>query len=178
MTDAQLLARTAAGDSRAFSTFAARHGSWLLALLQRFGLHRADAEDTAQQALLKAYEAAGRYDAGRAEPRAWLSTIALNLARNQRRGAERRELATARLRSQVDSRARQEPSALMERAQRRAQLRDALLALGPEDRALVMMRVDLQQPFAHIARELGITPSAARQRFHRAVQKLKEQVKP
>lgn len=56
-------------------------------------LHGADAEDLAQEALIRAYRALGTYDAARIRSlrlRPWLWTIALNLGRNHARDRSRR----------------------------------------------------------------------------------------
>lgn len=81
MTDAELIARTRAGDSDAFGTLLSRYypACW------RFAVHmlgdRTDAEDAVQEAFLRAYLAIGRYDE-RDQFRGWLFRILTNQCRN------------------------------------------------------------------------------------------------
>ena len=170
MTDVQLLARSAQGDADAYAAFVARHGGYLLALLRRFGLGPQDAQDTAQQAFLRGWRSAQTYRAERAAPRTWLSTIALNLARNQLRNHQRRRMAMLRL--------AQEPKEQLsthspESSERAVQMRGALAHMSAEQREIIMLRIDLALSFTDIAERLAISPANARQRFHRATKALR-----
>jgi RNA polymerase sigma-70 factor (ECF subfamily) len=81
MTDAELIARTRAGDPDAFGALVSRYydACW------RFAYHmlgeRADAEDVVQESFLRAYLAIGRYDE-RDQFRGWLFRILTNQCRN------------------------------------------------------------------------------------------------
>jgi RNA polymerase sigma-70 factor, ECF subfamily len=89
MTDAELVARTRAGEPDAFGTLVARYydACW------RFAYHmlgeRADAEDVVQDAFLRAYLAIGRYDE-RDQFRGWLFRILTNQCRNAQTSRGRR----------------------------------------------------------------------------------------
>jgi len=176
MTDAGLLEQSAAGDPRAFGIFAERHGAYLLALLKRFGLGREDAEDTAQLALLKAYKAAATYSPDKSAPRTWLSTIALNLARNNKRGRGRQKHAYGRFAAEAPSVVVPRPVEAMEFKRRRNLLEQSVAELPEDQRAVLLMRIDASMSFALIAEQLGISPAAAKQRFHRAARRLKEEL--
>ena len=85
-SDATLLARIAAGDAHAFALLMHRHAPRLQnRILARVGA--ADAEDIAQEAMLRVWRAAHRFDAGKGSARAWLDRIALNLAIDHHRRA-------------------------------------------------------------------------------------------
>jgi RNA polymerase sigma-70 factor (ECF subfamily) len=175
MNDVDLIQLSAAGDARAFNAFARRHGPYLLALLKRFGLAHEDAEDTAQQTFLRAFQALDRYQPERSAPRSWLSTIALNLARNARRGHGRRGRALRRFASEQSRSTAPEVSGL-EKATNRQRLDAAIAALPEAPRTILLLRLDAELPFAAIAEQLGTTPAASKQRFHRAVRRLKKEL--
>jgi len=177
MEDAELLQLSATGDAEAFGTWARRHSGFLLSLLRRFGLDATEAEDTAQQTLLQAYQAAGRYDAGRSSPRSWVSTIALNLARNHVRGRARFHVAREALAAEPRLRAVGQEDTIDEE-RRREQVRGAIASLPEEQRAVLLLRLDGELGFAAIGEQLGISPAAAKQRFHRATQTLRKELTP
>jgi RNA polymerase sigma-70 factor (ECF subfamily) len=64
-----------------------------------------------------------------------------------------------------------------ESADRRAELRESfervLAVLGPEDRAVVVMRYVLGRSNEEIAQRVGATPNAVAVRLHRALQKIR-----
>lgn len=75
MNDTDLARRLAQGDADAFAEMAAAHRPAVQAFLRHLTRRREDAEDLAQDALLRARAAAERFD-GRASFRAWLLKIA------------------------------------------------------------------------------------------------------
>jgi RNA polymerase sigma factor (sigma-70 family) len=72
--DLALCARSAAGDERAFALLVAKHERALRSFLARLGSPDI-ADDIAQEAFIKAWRFAGRYD-GRARFSTWLTKIA------------------------------------------------------------------------------------------------------
>jgi len=77
----------------AFGPLVAELGDDVFTAALRWSGNRTAAEDIAQETFLRAYSAIGRYDAARVRElhlRAWLLTIALNVFRNEVRGASRR----------------------------------------------------------------------------------------
>jgi RNA polymerase sigma factor (sigma-70 family) len=96
-TDAPLLAAYAAGDGQAAAALVGRHLPWLVALGARMlGGDRAEAEDVAQEALLRLWRIAPQWQPGQAKVRTWLYRVALNLLTDRlRRRARNRPLADA-----------------------------------------------------------------------------------
>ncbi len=86
--DAELMAWAGAGDRAAFDLLVARHGERALRLALRVLGGPTEAEEVAQEAFLRAWRAAARFDPDRARFSTWLHRIALNLAidRARRRG--------------------------------------------------------------------------------------------
>lgn len=91
-SDADLAARAAAGDQRAYAELVGRHKDGLFRLLRRFTGNPDEAYEATQEAFIAAWSALRRYDSSRPFP-AWLRTIAINKARDRgRRAAVRRRL--------------------------------------------------------------------------------------
>ncbi|UWQ21158.1 sigma-70 family RNA polymerase sigma factor [Jannaschia sp. W003] len=137
--EAALLARAAAGDAAAAAELVDRLGPRLLAFTMRMtGGDRAAAEDIVQEAFLRLWRHAGRWDAdGTAGLGTWLGRVASNLAVDRAR----------RLRREAPLEAAPEapdpaPSALagLERAEREDALRGALAALPERQRHAVVLR--------------------------------------
>ncbi len=136
-----------------------------LRIAYRYAGDRGEAEDVAQEALLRAWRRRSTLrDAGRRNQ--WLATIVRNEAFRQR------------------ARVRPEPSATIEALEgaedeqviamvERADLQAALRRLSKRDRVLLAMRYgeDLTQPA--IARRLGIPENTVKVRLHRARDRLR-----
>ena len=85
-TDAELAASLAADVERAFPGLVARHRDRLYTIALRILGDPRDAEEVAQDALVRAYRAIAGYPAARTAElrlRPWLAAITVNLARNQ-----------------------------------------------------------------------------------------------
>ncbi|WP_431269475.1 sigma-70 family RNA polymerase sigma factor [Dankookia sp. P2] len=87
-TDAELMRGAAAGDRAAFGVLVERHGERALRVAMRVLGDGAEAEEVAQEAFLRAWQAAASFDPDRARFTTWLHRITLNLAidRTRRRG--------------------------------------------------------------------------------------------
>jgi RNA polymerase sigma-70 factor (ECF subfamily) len=92
-TDEDLLARIARSDSAAVGEMVARKLPRLLALAARVLGDRMEAEDVAQEAFLRIWRQAPRWEVGRARFDTWLYAVALNLCRDRLR--RRREVYAA-----------------------------------------------------------------------------------
>jgi RNA polymerase sigma-70 factor, ECF subfamily len=85
-TDEELMARIATGDEAAFRQLARRHLPRALALARRFTANEADAEEVAQEAILRVWLTAPRWRPVAAF-RTWLYRVVVNLCLNRRRRA-------------------------------------------------------------------------------------------
>ncbi len=79
-SDDALMARVAGGDAGAFDRLAARHLRRAVALAQRMTGNPSDADEIAQEAFLRVWQHAARWDGGRAAFTTWLYRIVVNLA--------------------------------------------------------------------------------------------------
>jgi RNA polymerase sigma-70 factor (ECF subfamily) len=77
-----------------------------------------------------------------------------------------------------DPRAASNPEANLDSIADRGRLHEALQALPPKLRAVVVLRDIYDLPHEAIAAELGISESAAKVRLHRARRKLREDLFP
>lgn len=77
---AALLARVALGDRAAFATLYRQTAPHLLGVILRINRDRALAEDLLQEIFVKIWSAAGSFDAQRAQPMTWLTSIARHRA--------------------------------------------------------------------------------------------------
>lgn len=80
ISDEVLITRIAAGDRRAFESFTRHHGDFLFATAVRMMRTRPDAEDVAQETLLRVWQKAATWSpSGGASVRTWVYRIAYNL---------------------------------------------------------------------------------------------------
>jgi RNA polymerase sigma-70 factor (ECF subfamily) len=93
-SDEALMARVAAGDRAAFRLLAGRHLGSVIALAAHILGNRSDAEDVAQDALLRIWINAPRWKP-LARFRTWLTRIVVNLCLDRKRRAVWQPLQTA-----------------------------------------------------------------------------------
>ena len=85
-SDEALMARVARGDERAFRALARRHLPAMLGLARRILGNAADAEDVAQEAMLRVWTHAPRWQP-LALFRTWLTRVVVNLCLDRKRRA-------------------------------------------------------------------------------------------
>jgi len=83
------MTRIAAGDEAAFATFYDATSRTVYGVVLRVLRDPAQAEEVAQEVFLEAWRTAGRYDAQRGTPSAWINTIAHRRAVDRVRSVER-----------------------------------------------------------------------------------------
>ena len=93
-TEAALLARAKAGDVGAFEQLSAAYADRLFMLLLRLLGDRAEAEDVAQEVMLRAWQGIGRFQ-GRSSYFTWLYRIAVNEANRALDKRSRRPAGTS-----------------------------------------------------------------------------------
>ncbi len=134
----------------------------------------AEAEDAMQEALMKAYRALGRFQAGRAF-RPWLLRIVFHEALNRRKAMQRRAAMTERAARQDRPPLPAVDDEVQEREQARA-LWSALETLGERERTVLYLHYFLSLPERETAEYLGCAVGTVKSRVHRAVRKLREVV--
>ena len=99
--DEELVRRVGQGDPAAIQAMVARKVPRMLALAQRMLGDAAEAEDVAQDAMLRAWKQAPRWTPGQAKFDTWLHRVGLNLCYDRLR--RRRETVTATPPDQPDT---------------------------------------------------------------------------
>jgi RNA polymerase sigma-70 factor (ECF subfamily) len=177
--DATLVARFNAGDEAAFSEIVARYRQKLFAVAHGLLRNRADAEEIAQDAFIRAHRGLARFR-GDSSLSAWLHCITLNLSRNRYwYFFRRRRHATLSLdcafsdRNQAtfaDLVATDAAGPAREAAAREFTelVNQCMARLGARPREILTLRNTLNRSYAEIARELGISVGTVKSRVARA----------
>jgi RNA polymerase sigma-70 factor (ECF subfamily) len=92
-------------------------------------------------------------------PRAWLFTVAANLARDEARSAIRKRRHLHLVKAETVPEPPPAPDAELEREQREQQVRRALEQLSERDREVLLLW-DAGLSYPEIARETGLSPGA------------------
>ena len=134
-TDDVLLVRFAAGDQSAARKLAERHTGRVLAVATRMLNNPTEAEDVAQEALLRAWKNAADWRPGEAKFSTWLHKVAVNLCYDRLRKRRTKPLEDAP--EPVDDRA--SAQATMEAGDRVAILQAAMMELPERQRAAIQL---------------------------------------
>lgn len=166
--ETHLVARIAARDEQAFRTAIDAHAALLHRIAYRMMGDAHEAEDIAQEAMLRLWDHAPRLQA-RSGPRAvrlapWLKRVAVNLAIDRLRIAKRNSD------SEVPDRADDTPlaDAQMEADQQGANARALLAALPDRQRAAIVLTYYEELPNAEAAEALEMNIKAFESLLHRA----------
>ena len=173
-----LVERAKSGDREAFDRLVRVTHSDAYALALRLTGSTEDARDVVQEAYLRAYRSVGRFR-GEALFSTWLYRIVANCAATHvgRRQLHRHDHLGAHD-DVVDTRPDYDPTLQGDLAALREKLDAAIRDLPPRLRSVVVLRDMYDLPHEAIAKELGISVTAAKVRLHRARRRLREQVLP
>lgn len=139
LSDDALLMLYARGDAEAAWVLTGRHLGRVYGFAARLLGDRAEAEDVAQEAMVRLWRIAGQWRSGEAQLSTWLYRVTLNLCTDRQRSARRRPTEALDLVAEpADARADTE-AALMQR-ERAAALEVALTTLPDRQRQAVVLR--------------------------------------
>lgn len=175
LRDEEALAGFVHGDLSQFEGLVRRYERPLLGFIYRYLGDRARSEELAQEAFLRVFRHAARFDPSLSF-RAWLYTIALNLCRHEakRRGSEtewRRRQAVGEPAATDDS-----PVALAQREEAMEAVRGAVAVLPDEQRAVLVMRVYQGLSYEEIASVIGCPVGTAKSRMFYALERVRVQL--
>ncbi|MGE0815414.1 MAG: RNA polymerase sigma factor [Vicinamibacterales bacterium] len=163
------------GDTRAFDELVARHRRRVIANC-RYLASADEAEDLAQEVLVKAYFALRRYER-RSKFSTWLYRIKVNHCLNHRRAAKKHDGDVALDDAAPDAAALQvapEAEAALEQQADVSRVRAAVARLSDTLRVPLVMRELDEMSYEEIAAAIGISLSAVKMRILRARQELRQ----
>jgi RNA polymerase sigma-70 factor (ECF subfamily) len=131
-----------------------------------------DAEDLAQEALLRAVRAVGSYDPAKGSPEAWLWRIVVNAARDSARRRERAWGLLERLKLVAPRESDSVETAVLERL-RDADLHAQIRLLPHRDRTLLALRFGIGLDLAEVGAAVGLSPDTAGKAIRRALARLR-----
>lgn len=170
------MARLASGDREALGPLVERHYRRLYRIALGYLRERDDALDVVQEAFVKAYQAAARWD-GSADAGPWLSRVTVNLAIDRWRRNRRRRQTFSPLAEGDHLEALADPGPAPDGRVLRREASDRLsLALGelPErQRAVVVLRHYQELSLDEIAATLGMSLGTVKSSLHRALHRLR-----
>jgi RNA polymerase sigma-70 factor (ECF subfamily) len=181
-TDTALANRLARDVDAAFPDLVTAHQDRLYTIALRLLGDRRDAEEVAQDALVRAYRAIGGYPRERIVAlrlRPWLASITVNLARNRRRRTEDRQPPN-QLEPMLDagfdpvSEVRgASPAVVAERHDAQRELAVALLRLTPAVRVAIVLRHVDGLSVAEVAEALDRPEGTIKAQVHRGLKELR-----
>lgn len=175
-SDAELMARIGSGERVAFAKLVDRHKDALVNYLLRLTRSRERAEENAQEAFLRLYQSASRYNE-QGHLVAYLYRIATNLVRSEDRRHRRWRFFTAAL-SSNGHRPPPTPQAQLLREEVKEKVSSALRELPATYRAPIVLRDIEGWSYQEIARALGCREGTVKSRINRGRGQLREMLEP
>jgi RNA polymerase sigma-70 factor (ECF subfamily) len=176
LADGELVKRAKRGDVGAYEQIVERYREPVFRAAYVVTRSRADAEEAAQDAFVKAYGALGRFRSG-APLRPWLLRIAVNESRNRLRSSARREaLAVRAAAERPPDGSDQSPEAALLAAEERRDLLAAVERLREEDRLVIACRYFLGLSERETGQVLGWRRGTLKSRLSRALGRLRAEL--
>ncbi len=169
--DAALIDRLAVDLDGAFESLVDAHAGRLFSIALRVIGDRSDAEEAAQDALVRAYRALDGYDPGRIRElrlRSWLATIVLNVCRNRTRV---RRVRTVELAFEPATEPAVDPLA---RSDERSAWASLLATLPAAQRTAVVLRHVDGLSYPEMAEALGRPEGTLKAQVHRGLGALRD----
>ena len=171
MTEPELLERAKTGDTQAFTQLCEAHRGRIWRTVSCVVRRKADAEDLAQETVIKAWQSLGSYR-GEASLGSWLTRIALNTAHDYHKSAWMR-----RVQFWKDDRPDEPDGAASlheqtERAETQRKVRTAVAKLGEKERVPIHLIYFEEYSIAEVARLEGVPESTIRSRVKVGLKRL------
>ena len=186
--DAALVRRFRHGDMQAFGSLVAKYQDRIFNMILRMCPNRAEAEELAQEAFLKAMQRIDQFR-GRSRFYTWLFRIAANLTISHRRRAARlrfrsidslEELYGSQahsLTTQLAERRYPRPETMAIAAETQRRILAALDELDEEFRIVLVLRDIEEMDYAQIAAVLDVPVGTVKSRLHRARLTVRDRLK-
>jgi RNA polymerase sigma-70 factor (ECF subfamily) len=168
VSEEELIERVLAGDATAWPSLVYAHQEAVFRLAYLLLGDAAEAEDVAQETMVRAGRALGRFD--RSRPlRPWLLQIARNQSANRKRSARRRLAALQRWWANKSP----EPDTIAQIDAGAADLHLAVNQLSQADQEVIYLRYFIELTVDETAQALGVAPGTVKSRLARALQRLR-----
>jgi RNA polymerase sigma-70 factor, ECF subfamily len=181
--DKSLVQACRAGQTEAFGVLVRRYQDRLYPTIVRLLGSPEDAQDVLQDSFVRAFEKLDQFH-GESSFYTWIYRIAVNLAlseyrKHHHRGNNRRfDLATQGLAvDPTDESPETDPVLALERVERELIVQAALNELGPEHRAVVVLKDFDGRRYEEISILLNIPIGTVRSRLHRARTELRDRLR-
>ena len=172
-SEQELIAQAKRGDRAAFGELVHHHREGVINIVYRMCGDVHLAEDAAQEAFIRAWQHLPGYQP-RSPFRNWLYRIATNVALDiLRRDRETVDVDAIRLRAPTEG-----PEGSFDQLERAEMVREAVLALPPASRAVLVLREYEALSYREIAETLGIPIGTVMSRLNYARQRLVEYLTP
>lgn len=181
--DAQLVARAQKGDKRAFEILVRKYQHRIVQLVARL-VGEADAQDVAQEALIKAYRALGGFR-GQSAFYTWLYRIGINTAKNHLVSRNRRpanqdiDISDAEQYGHADQLSDMDtPEAMVLTQELKSTVVEAIRGLPRDLRQAITLRELEGLSYEEIAEAMGCPIGTVRSRIFRAREAIDAVVRP
>ena len=172
LEESELVERAQSGEIEAFEELVRTYQQLALRTAQVITGNAAEAQDAAQEALVKAFYALGRFRPGAAF-RPWLLRIVANEAINRRRAARRKANLVLRVaESRPPDGAAPSPESAALAHELRQEVLDAVNRLRTEDRLVIAYRYFMDLSEAEMAEALHCPRGTVKSRLSRALRRL------
>ena len=170
-----LLDRIAHGDEAALKAFYDRVAPFAYGLARRIAGDGMLAEDIAQEAFLRVWRGADRYDRARGAPRSWFLRVVRNLAIDHLRSRRARGRAEDRLEQQIadEGQTPDRPDELASAAERARRVHAALATLPQDLRRALEIAYFEGLSHSQIAAREGLPLGTVKTRIRNAVLRLR-----
>jgi RNA polymerase sigma-70 factor (ECF subfamily) len=177
LDERQLIERARRGDVGAYDELVRAHQEAAFRAAYMITRDVADAQDAAQEAFIRAYDALGRFDVRRPF-RPWILRIATNAALNRVKASQRRQAMAERFGAEtVEREANPSIESRVLARERSRRVWNAIGLLKPDDRQLLILRYFLDLSEAELAQSFDVAAGTIKSRLHRTLAKLRDAIR-
>ncbi len=172
-SDETLASRAEQGDREAVSLLVRRHSPGLYGFLRRYHPDRDDCDDLLQETWIRALANLERFDPEKRFS-TWLFQIALNLCRD----LARRDQVRSGFRRGMQATQQTDTGAALEEAMDAVRAMEAIEALPPQQKEVLLLRYYHGFPEREVAEILRCPRGTVKSRLHQAVKTVRNKLEP
>ncbi len=172
--EALLEAIAANGDRRAFAEFFSYFAPRVKGFLMKGGASADEADDLAQEVMVKVLKKAKLFDRSKASAATWVFAIARNARIDAIRRASKPDLDPEE--PMLTPEAAPRADVICELKERDARIRDAVARLPAEQREAMLLHFYGDEPHSAIAERLGLPLGTVKSRLRLAIEKVRKEL--